>query len=197
MALGTYDELKQAVASWLHRSDLAGVIPDLIRLAEARMSLDLEVPELEVTYGVLTDGSSFITPPTKIAAVQKIHLSGKRPLAYVELSQQFAQWPDNEGEPLSYSFSGDSVVLAPYPPADTPIQMTYRQAVPALSDTNFSNSILTRYPDVYLYGTLAQAQPFIMDDARIGLYKNLYQEAVEAANRQMSRMPGQMAVRHM
>ena len=41
MALSTYSDLQTAVANHLHRSDLAGIIPDLITLAEHRIYGDL------------------------------------------------------------------------------------------------------------------------------------------------------------
>ena len=38
MALGTFTELKDAIADWLDRSDLTARIPDFIALAEARIN---------------------------------------------------------------------------------------------------------------------------------------------------------------
>jgi hypothetical protein len=37
MALSTYSDLQTAVATWLHRSDLTAIIPDLITLAETHL----------------------------------------------------------------------------------------------------------------------------------------------------------------
>ena len=41
MALDTYSSLKTAVATWLHRADLASYITDFVTLAEERISRDL------------------------------------------------------------------------------------------------------------------------------------------------------------
>ena len=41
------------------------------------------------------------------------------------------------------------------------------KSLTALSDSNASNNILTNYPELYLYGALAESAPFIMQDERL------------------------------
>jgi hypothetical protein len=48
-----------------------------------------------------------------------------------------------------------------------------------LSVSNASNWILARHPDVYLYGSLLQAAPYLRDDERVGLWAPLYAQAIE------------------
>ena len=48
MALGTFTELKDAIADWLDRSDLTARIPDFIALAEARINRELRIRPMEV-----------------------------------------------------------------------------------------------------------------------------------------------------
>ena len=47
MALSTYSDLKTAIANFLARDDLTTQIPDFIRLAEARMSRELDTRSME------------------------------------------------------------------------------------------------------------------------------------------------------
>ena len=47
MALGTYQDLRTSVASWLMRADMGAVIPDLITLAETRLNDTLRVAAME------------------------------------------------------------------------------------------------------------------------------------------------------
>src|SRR3546814_20982822 len=60
MALGTYSELQAAIANWLARpgdATLTPFIPDFIRLAEARISLDLRLRAMELrATAEVTDG---------------------------------------------------------------------------------------------------------------------------------------------
>ena len=54
MALGTYTELKDAIADWLDRSDLTARIPDFIALAEARINRELRIRPMEVRSTMVT-----------------------------------------------------------------------------------------------------------------------------------------------
>jgi hypothetical protein len=38
---------------------------------------------------------------------------------------------------------------------------------------------LTQAPDIYLYGALLQAAPYLQDDARINVWSQLYQSGIE------------------
>ena len=52
----------------------------------------------------------------------------------------------------------------------------------ALSSSNTTNDILTNFPDLYLYGSLAETSPFLMQDERLQVWSALYKESVKTAN---------------
>ena len=58
-------------------------------------------------------------------------------------------------------------------------EIDYFQKIPALSTETTSNWLLDRHPDVYLYGSLVEAQPYLHNDKRVVLWKALFTEAVE------------------
>jgi hypothetical protein len=43
---------------------------------------------------------------------------------------------------------------------------------------NTINTILTRHPDAYLYGSLAAAGVYLMDDQKTTLYEQLFTRAI-------------------
>jgi len=47
-----------------------------------------------------------------------------------------------------------------------------------LSASNANNWILTSYPDVYLYGALLEASPYLVEDERVNVWAQLYAAAV-------------------
>ena len=55
--------------------------------------------------------------------------------------------------------------------------MFYKK-VDSLSVTNTTEQMLTNSPDLYLYGALREAEPFLMNDARVQLWEAGYQQAV-------------------
>jgi len=60
--------------------------------------------------------------------------------------------------------------------------LIYYGKLSKLSTSNTTNWLLTLSPDVYLYGSLLQAAPYLQDDARIQVWAGLYQRGIEALN---------------
>ena len=56
--------------------------------------------------------------------------------------------------------------------------MLFYKKIAALSVTNTTEAMLTDNPDIYLYGALLEAEPFIMNDERVGLWAQGFQQAV-------------------
>ena len=65
------------------------------------------------------------------------------------------------------------------PNSATTLQVNYYKKLDTLSDSNTTNTILTNYPELYLYGALAESAPFIMQDERINVWGTLYKEALK------------------
>ena len=59
------------------------------------------------------------------------------------------------------------------------VEMIYYAALVPLSATAPSNALLLKNPDVYLYGALVAAEPFMMNDQRIQVWAELYKSAHE------------------
>ena len=64
------------------------------------------------------------------------------------------------------------------PDASYEIEILYVGAVPALTDSNTTNTILSRHPDAYLYGSLASAYQYLMDNTRQAQYDALFTRAL-------------------
>jgi hypothetical protein len=60
--------------------------------------------------------------------------------------------------------------------------MLYYAKPDALSDSNASNVFMANAPDALLYGALVEAEPYLMNDARIQVWSSFYANAVTALN---------------
>jgi hypothetical protein len=60
------------------------------------------------------------------------------------------------------------------------MQMLYYAAPPYMSSTVPSNVFLANCPDLLLYGALAEAEPYLMNDARLETWAALYQRGKDA-----------------
>ena len=184
MAIGTFAELKTAAANWLDRSDLTDRIPEFISLAEARFNRVLRIRDMETVSTAIstTAGTREYSLPTGFVQMKEFHLSTDpiTPLAYItpEMMSRM-QAGSSKSKPQVFTIIADKVRLGPNPDAVYTTSMLYYQAFAALSDSATTNDMLTNNPDVYLYGTLLEAEPFIMNDERVQLWAIAFKQAID------------------
>lgn len=194
MAIDSYTKLQTSIGEWLARTmdtDLTAVIPDLISLCEADMAkkcrtfyqLRNGVSPITTTTGIEplpekyskmsslnwyppdakdTPKIDFKTPPV-FAAERKMYTSG-RPCIYTMTSHNIHMWPPQDPTDEKARF-----------------EIWYYQDVEPLSGTVASNEILAHYPNIYLFGSLAQAGIWA-SDVRMPNYGGMYEDAVKSAN---------------
>ena len=186
MALGTFTELKDAVADWLDRSDLTARIPDFITLAEARLNRDLRIRPMEVRSSMeTTSGQRYFNLPGGYLQMRNMQMNTNpiTPLEYITpemLDRLYGS--DTTGKPRAYTLIGDEIQLAPVPDSDYTVEMAFYEKFTPLGDgtsgTVTNNWLTLNAPDVLLYGSLLEAEPFIKNDERIALWLNAYSSAI-------------------
>lgn len=174
MALATYSDLTSALADWLKRTDLTARIPDFIRLTEARLNRLLRDPDMIVS-GTLSFTNGTATLPAEFGELIAFGPTGRR-LSLVT-AQEFGTYEAASGDPTVYSVIGGSIkVLPSQGSASTPY--TYFRGIPALTVSNTTNWLMTRAPDLYLYGSLLQAEMFGWNDERLPMLKSAFDEGI-------------------
>ena len=182
MAISTYDELKTAVANWLDRDDLTDRIPEFIALAEARMNRVLRLRMMESKYTASTVAAQRnYNLPTGYVQMRnfQINTSPITPLQYVSPEIYDRLWGGSTGgTPQFYTIIANEIQLGPIPGSVLTMEMLFYKKITALSGTNTTEQMLTDNPDIYLYGALLEAEPFIMNDERVGLWAKGFEQAV-------------------
>ena len=188
MAIGTYAELQTAVANWLDRSDLDDRIPEFIALAEARMNrlLRLRLMENKYTASTVAAQRNYALPTGYVQMRNfQINVTPVRPLQYVTPEVYDRIWGgSSSGTPEVYTIMTNEVQLGPKPDSIMTMEMLFYKRVTALSGSNTTEQMLTENPDIYLYGALMEAEPFIMNDERVGLWAQGFSQAVQALQEQ-------------
>lgn len=182
MALdGTYGGLKASVASWLKRTDLTGDIPDLVRLAEARIARDMRL-RAQITFGTLTCSTTlpYVTLPDDFLECENITVTSggvDHNLTYETPEQLDARFPNGSytGTPAAYSIIGARMYLGPAPDSAYVLTFTYYSRFTALSADADTNWLLTQHPSIYLFATLSEAGIFLVNDERVPLFDAKYQ----------------------
>lgn len=184
MALATYSDLKTTVANYLGRSDLTSQIPDFITLAELRLSRELRIRQM-ITNASLTVSSSAVNIPSDFLEIRDMYLDGNPRVILTYLSPAVftrdARTADT-GQPVFYTMNGSQFEFAPAPDNTYTAKIMYYAKPSALSDSNVSNSFLANAPDALLYASLLEAEPYLMNDARIQVWASLYDRAINNIN---------------
>ena len=183
MAIGTYAELKTAVANWLDRDDLTDRIPEFIALAEARMNRVLRIRLMEGKYTASTVGGqrNYALPAGYIQMRNfQVNTSPITPVQYVAPEIYDRLYGSTQtATPQFYTIVANEIQLGPIPDSVLTLEMLFYKKITALSGSNTTEAMLTDNPDIYLYGALMEAEPFIMNDERVGLWAQGFQQAVD------------------
>lgn len=186
MSIANYSELQDTVADWLNREDLDAVIPTFISLFEAQFNAD---PRARVQSLVNLDkahiGSEFAPVPNGYIQMQHFEdmeaANGRKVLKYLSPYQMSEYRPQihDTGQAAYFTIVGNHIRLLPAPGETHKFEMTYFAEVDALSDTNPTNTILKKHPDLYLYGSLLQAEPYLKNDERVQTWSTLFNRGME------------------
>ena len=182
MAIGTYAELQTAGANWLDRDDLTDRIPEFIALAEARFNRVLRLRSMETkqTASTAAGQRNYALPADYIQMRNfQLNTSPLTVLSYVTPEIYDRLWGGStSGIPRFYTILSDEVSLGPIPGSVTTMEMLFYKRFTNLSTSNVRNWLLTYAPDVYLYASMLEAEPFIMNDARVPLWGQALDRAV-------------------
>ena len=83
------------------------------------------------------------------------------------------------GKPSYFAITGQDFEFYPAPDAAYTIEVIYYATITSLSDTDTTNFLILNHNDIYLFGTLVQAEPWLMNDERIGIWGALLGKAIE------------------
>jgi hypothetical protein len=173
MGLSTFDELKAAVADWLDREDLSGRTGDFIALAEARlnrlMGFSALTARVELEAGA---GQAEVAAPADLRDALSLVRAG-----------------DGDGDGAAQGFRAEAGRLVLTPPPETPVRLvlTYR-ARPRLSEAAPANPVLAEHPDLYLFGALAEAAPFLRDGEMLAVFAARFDAALTEARMREARI---------
>ena len=182
MAFTNYSALKTMIASYLGRTDLTAMIPTFIALAEARLQRELRTRQmLKSATATMTGGDPTVGLPTDFLEMRDLYIQGnpRMPVTYLSPSAFTRDArADESGKPFYYTVLASEFLFAPIPDGNKTLEMLYYYKPEILSDSNPSNVFLANYPDLLLYGSLAQAEPYLMNDARLAVWASLYADTL-------------------
>jgi len=180
MAFTNYTTFVSTVESYLARTDLTSVIPDFIQMAQLRMSRDLRT-EAMLKVATTTPSDNKVAFPSDFLELREMHFQGNPPiiLEYQSPDLFFRNGQTSlSGRSHYFTMLGTEFQFAPSQNSDYTIQILYYAQPTFISTTTSSNLFLAYYPDALLYATLAEAEPYLMNDPRVVTWSGLYDRAI-------------------
>jgi hypothetical protein len=182
MSLATYSDLKTTVANYLARTDLTTQIPDFIRFAELRLRRELRIRQmLKSVTTTTTGGDPTVALPSDFLEARDFFVSTNpiQPLTYASPAIFSRNTRSTQsGKPLDYTILASEFKLAPTPDSTYTLELLYFSAPVFMDDTVSSNAFMANAPDALLYAALLEAEPYLMNDARINTWGSLYDRAI-------------------
>ena len=203
MAVDTLNELRSEIADTIRRNSLlqtvtrysAGTVESAIdraiQKAEKRINRRLRVIELESSTTItLASSVASSTLPADFAGVRLIYRDSNPivPITFQDPYTLFNTHPNTaQNSPENYTIHGIGanatnaklITFRPVPSGSTSIVLWYYRTLEPLTDANPTNTILTNYPDLYLYGALIELMPYLRDDVRVQTWKGAFDEAIK------------------
>lgn len=196
MSIANFGDLKASIASYLNRSDLTSYIPDFVRLAESRIyyggsdpypSVPLRVPALQAQATGTITASAIAFPTRFVEAIRIAAYSGSNGWTLQYLSpDKLAEAANTSSLPRFYTYLNNTIQTAGTGAAT--YALDYYQSLALLSVDADTNWILTNAPQIYLFGALTEAAPFIQDQSQITAWLGLFKSAIGAINRSANRL---------
>ena len=208
--IDSYAELVSRVRQWLGGNSTEGfttAIETSIELAESDMNTGflemngssanrgLRVPEMVKRVSFLSDEKYEVLPSDflEAKAVYLLDSAGvERPLGRV-LEDRAGQVDRCTYPPTYYCITGLQLRILPRPAEEVYARMIYYAVVPPLATATTCTPILKRYPNIYLYGTLAHMEGWLHNDPRIPQWKTLFHSGIKGANMAAARRGGSLA----
>lgn len=184
MAVSTFGDLKSHIADTLNRGDLTSVIPTFVQQFESQAKRDFRLRRL-TNRGTFVVSTEEVPLPSDFAQLESWTHDGPTYYGPIEIvsSAQLANAKSAYGDtgvPQFATLVARRALLAPEPDGTYNTKMTYWQSLTSLSADGDSNWLLEDSPDIYLYGSLIEAAPYLKDDERTGLWASIYETRVEA-----------------
>ena len=184
MSFATYSDLQTSIANYLARSDLTSIIPDFITLAENRLRRELRIRQMLKSVTTATVASdATVELPSDFLEVRDfvVQTNPLTPLSYSSPSSLSNDPRASQvGVPRSYTILANDFLLSPVPDGVYTARLLYYAAPAYLSGANTSNVFLNVAPDGLLYGALVEAEPYLMNDARINTWGSMYDRAISS-----------------
>lgn len=169
MSITSYSTLKSSVFNFSGRDDLSSKFDTLLQLAEQYIYHNeiqpLRTQDLITTTTLATVAAtnSVALPSDFLGCLSILIVDGGQKRELINTAPSALNRNGDSGIPEKFAIT-DAIVFDYIPDGAYSIELTYYAQPTAISSSNASNSILTKYPSIYLFGCLSAAGDLAGED---------------------------------
>ncbi len=175
MSFANYADLKIAVASWLNREDqeTRDRIPDFIEFGENSLfrRLRTRFNEIDLLFDAqINDNVQGILLPDDYLEAKLVTYDGR---ALTRKSDQWYLTRDPNaaaGDPLNFARITDTLKFWRPPDANNDVRLIYYNQQVHIDDNN-TPAMYLRAPELYLFGALLDAEPFLKHKDKVPVWQ--------------------------
>lgn len=172
------------VVETTNRQDLSAQVPTFIRMAEMGFNRELRTPDMiqRSTADISAERSPLPSNFLEMHSLTWLSPPYGGAMEYVS-PEEFKQreYENMTGNARIFSIIGNELVVAPIQTPSATLEMIYFKEIPALSLG--VNWLIAKYPDLYLYATLLQTAPYLIDDERIATWAQIAGSIQDSVNK--------------
>jgi len=184
-SITNYTTLQTYIATLLARegdTDVTDWIPDFIQLCETDLNLNLRAREMITTVNINPSAvNKYVSLPTGF--LEHISFSDQNgdPLEEESMERiERLRYASGNGN-IEYYAITNQIEFERTGNASHNYPMTYFKELDLATDT--TNDILTKYPNLYVYGSCLHAAPFLHDDKRIQVWSAYISQTIKDLNK--------------
>jgi len=182
----TYDSLVADIQNYAERNDepFISQIPRFIMLAENRIASEVHgLGYIRPVSFTLVSGDPSIEKPARWRETVSMFLNTVQGIKYIHprTYEYCRMYSDTTGTPEFYAdYDYEHFFITPTPNITYTGELTYHERPQPLSAENQTNWTTRYAPQLLLYATLLEAQPFLKRADRIQEFAQLYTQAVQS-----------------
>ena len=188
MAYDTYDNLKLAVLEQTHRGNLANKFDDFLDITEVEIRSNSENALMmnlneKISTAPTSIASRFLELPTGFQSSRKFTITIDDNIFGLKFrTPDQLDIRDGTGTPCFFSVRNNEIEFDILPDVAYTVTITYVSDLTPLSASSQTNDILTKYPNIYLFGALRHAFLRAQDTEQYIIYTDRFAVAIESAN---------------
>jgi hypothetical protein len=160
-----------------------------LSLAQTRLNRELNSQYMEgYANPIISGGSGIIDLFTAVPDFNRVRLvttvSTAKPLDVLAINEyyDYVNKGYTSGDPRWYTIEALSLNTLPYAADGEMLELYYYVKVPEISESNPDNIFTTYHPDALLYASCLEGSRFIVEDERVPMWNDAYNQALDNAN---------------